>query len=200
MLQACSPVTYRSLLRLTCAVALIAVAGCASSPTPYPGGANTPREQIQTGIRAHQDRDYENAIGIFKTITEQPGLEPEMAVSAWTNLGASYDAASRYNEALDALNTARELAPDNALVLFNLGRVNTNLGHFDAARDNYQKAAQLQPDNSDIPYNLGILYEIYLNQPDQALSVYHHYVEMDGPEATLVKGWITAIEQRNPAK
>ena len=48
----------------------------------------------------------------------------------------------------------------------------------------------------DIPYNLGILYELYLNEPDQALAAYARYVEGGGPEADKVRGWMEAIRRR----
>ncbi len=152
------------------------------------------------GIQAHQSRDYDAAIDLFKKVIANPDADGDLIATAWANLGAAYDADARYADALNALEKARQLAPGKPQIHFNLGRVYTNLGQFENARKSYLKAGKLQPNNSDIPYNLGILYEIYLNQPDQALTAYRQYIEMGGPEASRVKGWITAIEQRGSAK
>ena len=199
MQRACSPKYFFSVIRLAGLAMAVAIAGCASG-ADRAGGPASPREQMQGGIQAHQARDYESAIAAFRQVTEMADADRETVITAWANLGAAYDAAARYQEALDALEEARKLAPDRPQIHFNLGRVYTNLGRFADARTSYLKAAELQPGNTDIPYNLGILYEIYLNQPDQALAAYRKYIDMGGPEASRVQGWIAAIEQRGQAK
>lgn len=59
-------------------------------------------------------------------------------------------------DAVEWLNQACILAPDNAEIAFNQGIAHAQLGQFDQAVKDFERAVQLQPDFVDALYNLGI--------------------------------------------
>jgi tetratricopeptide (TPR) repeat protein len=179
-------------------VMAVALCGCASSPSGRPDsigatGSSNPHKAFATG-------HFSGAVEGFALATQSSNGKPVQQAINQANLGVALDAAGRYQEALNALDLALKLQPDMALIQFNRAIVLTNMGRYEAARDSYLDAARLAPDNTDIPYNLGILYEIHLNQPDQALTAYHQYQQQDGPHGDRVADWIAAITQRQTAK
>lgn len=155
-----------------------------------------PTEQMQAAVQAHASGDYEQAAEGFSRAADALQGDPPNRAKALANLGAALIGDGRYEKAVAALEEAKSIDPRQYQTRFNLGRAYTKLGRLQDARLSYMAAGQLAPDNPDVPYNLGILYEIYLNQPEDALDAYRDYLAKGGAEATRVQVWITAIELR----
>ena len=65
---------------------------------------------------------------------------------AWDNLGDTYRAQGRLEEARDSYNRAAELDPENGLPLQQRGHVNSILGNYEEARADYDAAIALSED------------------------------------------------------
>ncbi len=68
-------------------------------------------------------------------------------------------------------------------------------GQFRAAAQQLQQLAQQQPTEAEAPYHLGILYELYLNQPRDALTAYQRYASLR-PSDPVVGKWIALLTKQ----
>ncbi len=112
------------------------------------------------------------------------------------NLAIIYARDGRTAEAKLLFVRALELRPDNAIAYNQLGILARRNGEFNAAQANYEQAVALAPDYAFAHLNLGVLYEIYLQQPEQALPHYERYQELTGSEDEQVSGWIADLQLR----
>jgi superkiller protein 3 len=77
----------------------------------------------------------------------------------------------RYEEALQAIDKALELNPDNSYAWNNKGIALRNLGRHEEALQAYDKALELNPDYSNAWYNKGIaLYNLGRHEEAQRAS------------------------------
>jgi len=104
------------------------------------------------------DSDYEKQIRlefqlIKSFITEVSQKEyfklAECGAEYWSNKGAALFKLSRYDEALQCLDKATQLKPDNAEYWNNKGLAFFNLSRYDEALQCLDKATQLEPNNAE---------------------------------------------------
>jgi Flp pilus assembly protein TadD len=110
-------------------------------------------ERIQGAGELVADGRSLEAIDVYREILRE---HPEH-LTAWHNLGILYDELGRHDEAIKALEAARELEPDHPEVLANLGAALAALGRFDAADEHIKTAARLDPESVSVRANLAIL-------------------------------------------
>jgi len=82
--------------------------------------------------------EYENAISILSDVTEE-----ERDFDILKLLGISYFKLGRLTEALEKLEKAKDINPDDAEILFTLAQIYENKKLFDEAIDSYQKVISL---------------------------------------------------------
>ena len=111
------------------------------------------------------------------------------------NLGLLYLRDSRLTDAETAFRQAQDLAPANPVAGNELGIVERKLGKFAAAEEAYRRALSVGPDFAPAHLNLGILYDLYLDQPQQALEQYERYIALAG-ENKQVAGWVVELRKR----
>lgn len=92
---------------------------------------------------AEQVKIYENAAGIYKDNWK-----------AQNNAGVANIAAGNYTDALNYLQSANTLSPNNGTILNNLGVAYAKTGDFRKAEEYFNKAKQLGENEN---YNLGVL-------------------------------------------
>lgn len=88
------------------------------------------------------------------------------------------------------------LDPD---IYYNLGVGALQKGDFIQAEAAFLRVIELTPLDKDACYNLGVLYEKYLNKPQEAVRFYTRYVNLSDAKDTdveRVKGWIADIKER----
>ncbi len=67
------------------------------------------------------------------------------------------------------------------------------------AEEEYLNSISIQPDFPDPFLNLGILYEMYLDRPEEALKNYKEYVRLGGKREDVLV-WIEILEKRTGVK
>jgi tetratricopeptide (TPR) repeat protein len=68
-------------------------------------------------------------------------------------------------------------------------------GEFKKAEESYRKAIALNPKFASAYYNLGVLYDLYLNRPQEAVRFYQDYERLAGKNETM-DVWIMDLEKR----
>lgn len=89
---------------------------------------------------------YAESLEIYRWISRQKGFESEGLLGA----GNNYWMMNRYEDARLAYEEARRFAPDNLLLLFNLGLLNEQLGHTEDAARYYRQVLHLGADWSNV--------------------------------------------------
>jgi tetratricopeptide (TPR) repeat protein len=135
--------------------------------------------------------DYQQRIAeLEKVVANDP-----KNLQAWTMLANEYYDTDQAQKAINAYNKALELTPGNPNLLTDQGVMFKRTGQFDKALANFEKAQKIDPKHLQSLYNIGIVYSEDLKQPDKALKVWNHYLELDStsPAAQQVKRLMAQI-------
>jgi Flp pilus assembly protein TadD len=125
---------------------------------------------------------------------------PELS-GPYANLGIIYQHSGRTKEAIEALNRAIRLNPRRAVYYNELGIIYRQEGKFDDARRQYTKALDVDPNYALAHLNIAILYDLYLQEPKEALPHYQRYQQLLPAEDGTVAKWIIELQRRiNPAE
>src|SRR5882672_1719213 len=122
--------------------------------------------------------------------------EPELA-GPRANLGILYARTGHSAQAIESLKQAISLNPDRAVYYNELGMLSRREGRFDEARRYYARALELDPNCAHAHLNIGILYDLFLQDPAQAMQHYQRYRELTPAEAGTVAKWIADLQQRS---
>ncbi len=114
----------------------------------------------------------------------------------FTNLGLAYLKIGRYEPAEQAFERAISQNNFDAVAYNHLGIVTRLRGKFVIARKNYEKAISIDDKYAPAHLNLGILFDIYLQDLNQALGQYQKFQSLTNNENKTVAGWIIDIERR----
>lgn len=166
-----------------------------SAATPAVALPAKVQSDYQMAVNAYKGGNSKIAESIFLAMTKAyPDLPGPHA-----NLGMIYVDKKQYDQAEAELNRALKLKPDLPGVYNLLGILQRDKGEFEKALQSYQEGLKLAPDNPDLLVNLGILYDLYLNQPQEALKLWQHYktVVADDKQVDI---WIADITHRTTAK
>jgi len=146
-------------------------------------------DQALAHLRAGRDKEAEQAL--LALTLRAPELSGPHA-----NLGVVYHRSGRTKEAIEALNRAIALNPRRAVYYNELGIINRQEGKFDDARRAYRKALDTDPDYALAHLNIAILYDLYLQEPKQALPHYQRYQQLLPAEDKTVTKWIIELQRR----
>lgn len=177
-------------------VTLWLAAACAGAPGARQETLSVQSQHLFAQSLAAQDaHDEARATDLLRQLI---ALNPNLA-SAHTNLGVLLAHAGRSDEAVAEYERAIALAPSDAAAYYNLGLAHRRRGAFAEAERAYRRALERNPSQADAHYNLGILYELYLNRPNDALIQYRAARDLGIPDAETVSGWIHGLERRATA-
>lgn len=157
--------------RLSPVVALLLLAGCATTP---PSGQAGKTSHGHPGVKVHA------------SATTRHQFARALADIRSDNL----------DDAIATLETLAKKQPGLAAVHNNLGIAYRRKGQFKKARTAYQAALKANPDSRNAHLNLGILYDVYLQQPAKAISQYRRYQKLGDKPDQKVASWIADLEQR----
>ncbi len=113
-------------------------------------------------------------------------LDPEFAPALnylgymWTEQGQNL------NEALEMVNRAVELDPDNGAYIDSLGWAYFQLGRYEEAQDHLERAAELIPNDAVIVEHLGDLHQA-VGDFDRAREYYRRAVDLEGENLEQVR-------------
>ena len=146
----------------------------------------------KSGLNALKTGEISFAIEMLKQVSDStPQLE-----YVFTNLGLAYFKQENYENAEMAFQRAIESNAHDAIAYNHLGIIKRLQGRFNLARQTYQKAIQIDNEYASAYLNLGILYDIYLQDLDQALQQYKKYQTLTNDESNSVSKWIVDIERQ----
>ena len=146
-------------------------------------------DQALAHLKAGRNKEAEQAL---LALTQRA---PELS-GPHANLGMVYHRTGRTKEAIEALNRAIQLNPRRAVYYNELGIVYRQEGKFDDARRAYRKALDADPDYALAHLNIAILYDLYLQDPKEALPHYQRYQQLLPAEDGVVAKWIIELQRR----
>lgn len=154
-------------------------------------------------ITARGKADFDRAVGLMKAgnVTEaelefkQVALQFPQLSAPYVNLGILYRKAGHLEQSEDALKTAVERNDGSAVAWTELGATQSLRGEFPNAAASYEKAIADDPNFAPAYRNLGVVSDLYLGDPERALTAFERYKELTGEEKP-VSGWIAELRAR----
>ena len=195
-------------------IAAVLLAACGSAPPPKPTEA--PAEPVAAGAKAgapgavasvpvtpRGKADWDRAVGFMRSGNnteaelefKQVALQFPQLSAPYVNLGILYRKAGRLEQSEDALKTAVERNDGSAVAWTELGATQRLRGEFPNAAASYEKAIAADPNFAPAYRNLGVVSDLYLGDPERALTAFEHYKELTGEEKP-VSGWIAELRAR----
>lgn len=124
---------------------------------------------------------------------------PDLAAPV-LNLGLIELNVQHYDQAIVYFQQALQRDSELAAAHNFLGVCYRNLGKFQEAEAAYQAAIQADANYADAHLNLGVLYDLYLQQPEQALQEYESYQALQSEPDEKVASWIKEVGRRAKRK
>ena len=199
--------------RFTTGVVLLTVlvSGCATPSSdhragtpPAPKVAAKPAAPAEAPVSPALQQAYDQALAHLKAGRNKEAEQELLALAKrapelsgpHANLGIVYYRSGRTKDAIEALNRALQLNPRRAVYYNELGIVYRQEGKFDDARRQYRKALDADPDYALAHLNIAILYDLYLQEPKEALPHYQRYQQLLPAEDGVVAKWIIELQRR----
>lgn len=180
-------------------------AGAVGTPTGAPGAAGAPgaTPPVPVPVTARGKADFDRAVGFMRAgnTTEaelefkQVALQFPQLSSPYVNLGILYRKTGRLDQSEAALKTAVERNDANAVAWTELGATQRLRGEFPTAAESYEKAIADDPNFAPAYRNLGVVTDLYLGDPERALTAFEKYKELTGEEKP-VSTWIAELRIR----
>jgi tetratricopeptide (TPR) repeat protein len=154
-------------------------------------------------VTARGKADFDRAVGFMRAGNnteaelefKQVALQFPQLSSPYVNLGILYRKSGRLEQSEDALKTAVERNDGSAVAWTELGATQRLRGEFPNAAASYEKAIADDPNFAPAYRNLGVVSDLYLGDPERALTAFEHYKELTGEEKP-VSGWIAELRAR----
>jgi tetratricopeptide (TPR) repeat protein len=113
----------------------------------------------------------------------------------FVNLGIIYRKAGHLDQSEEALKGAVERNGGSAVAWNELGATQRLRGEFPDAAASYEKAIAADSNYAPAYRNLGVVSDLYLGDPERALTALERYKELTG-EDRPVTSWIAELRQR----
>lgn len=143
---------------------------------------------------------------VYAGRTDEAATQLEQLAAAYTTLsvpyineGLMYLKANQFEAAERAFKHAVERDASSAIANNYLGVAQRNLGKFKDAEAAYQAAVTADDNYAAAHLNLGVLYDMYLQQPEQALTQFERYQQLASTPDAKVASWIKELRTRTGA-
>ena len=179
-------------------------AGRAGAATGAKGTASASGSNITpVPVTARGKADFDRAVGFMRSGNnteaelefKQVALQFPQLSAPYVNLGILYRKTGRLDQSEAALKTAVERNDGSAVAWTELGATQRLRGEFPAAAASYEKAISADPNFAPAYRNLGVVSDLYLGDPERALTAFERYKELTGEEKP-VSGWIAELRVR----
>ncbi|NBX94002.1 MAG: hypothetical protein EBQ85_12295 [Proteobacteria bacterium] len=141
------------------------------------------------GMLALQDKNREQAIGLFEKATQQEPLN----VSALTNLGALYEESSNTRDSLKLFEQAYSALASDEDVVLGYGVALEGEGQFEKAAKVYQEFIAANPNSVSPLFNYSIVLGNHLKRREEAAQIMLRYIQRGGKQAgrahEIIKSW-----------
>ena len=149
------------------------------------------RGDFERAIAMMNDERNDEAIELLTGVIERsPGI-----TAPHINIALAYMRTGRFEPAEQHLKAALGLVPYHPVASNEYGLLLRKSGRFTEARVIYEEALARFPDYLPLRINLGILCDLYLNDPECALTQFEMYGE-GMPADKQVKIWIAELRMR----
>lgn len=147
--------------------------------------------------------DFDRAVGFMRGgNTTEAELEFKQMTLAYpnlsapyVNLGILYRKTGHLDQSEDALKNAVQRNATSAIAWNELGATQRLRGKFPDAAASYEKAIAADGNYAAAWRNLGVVSDLYLGDPERALTALEKYKELTG-EDRPVTSWIAELRQR----
>jgi tetratricopeptide (TPR) repeat protein len=157
-------------------------------PPPIPGQL---RESFDRAVALMRAGNAEQAeIAFRQLIAEDPKL-----AAPYVNLGLMYRKRGQLERAEEILRSAVQRNDSSAVAWTELGVTQRIRGKFKDAALSYEHAIAADPSYAPAYRNLGVVSDLYLGDPERALTALERYKELTG-EDKPVSNWIAELRQR----
>ena len=95
--------------------------------------------------------------------------------------------------AIQSLNKALQLNPNQPQALNLLGSIEYNKGNLKTAIDLYLSAIKNKPDYANAHYNLALIYDIYFQDIPKAIEHYKKYLELTDYQDKQTEVWLEQL-------
>jgi tetratricopeptide (TPR) repeat protein len=134
----------------------------------------------------------EGARAKFQRLTEQyPALS-----GPWVKLGDIAERADQTDKAIEMYWKAISVNKKNVNAYISLGLAQRRQGLFSDARNTYFAALNLWKDFPEAHLNLAILYDLYLDMPEEAQKHFEAYQFLTGETDEKVRKWLIEVKRR----
>ena len=179
----------------------LGTAAAPGAPAPGAAGSNTPAAAV--AVTARGKADFDRAVGFMRSGNnteaelefKQVALQFPQLSAPYVNLGILYRKTGRLDQSEAALKTAVERNDGSAVAWTELGATQRLRGEFPDAAASYEKAITADPNFAPAYRNLGVVSDLYLGDPERALTAFERYKELTGEEKP-VSGWIAELRAR----
>jgi tetratricopeptide (TPR) repeat protein len=147
--------------------------------------------------------DFNRAVGMMRSgNTTEAELEfkqisvtyPQLS-TPYVNLGILFRKNGHLDQSEEALKSAVQRNGSSAVAWTELGATQRMRGEFKDAADSYEKAIAADPNYAAAYRNLGVVTDLYLGDPERALTAFERYKQITG-EDKPVSTWIAELRQR----
>jgi tetratricopeptide (TPR) repeat protein len=135
---------------------------------------------------------FDEAVGEYQKVLDGLDKNSKMRGEVYLRVGETYRRKGDDGAAIAALQKAREILPDNSLVLATLGLTLDHAGRWTEARKLYEATLQITPNNGIILNNLAFLMAEHSGDLDDALAKATKAKQLlpDMGEVSDTLGWI----------
>lgn len=174
-------------------------AAAAATSAAGTSAAGTPVAEIPPRALA----DFNRAVGMMRSgNSSEAELEfkqisvtyPQLS-TPYVNLGILFRKGGHLDQSEDALKSAVQRNGSSAVAWTELGATQRMRGEFKDAQASYEKAIAADPNYAAAYRDLGVLSDLYLGDPESALTAFERYKEITG-EDKPVSTWIAELRQR----
>jgi tetratricopeptide (TPR) repeat protein len=151
--------------------------------------------------------DFDRAVGLMRAGSEAAAeAQLQQLAAAYPsfagpdiNLGILYRKDGRLDKSAEALKSATARNNTSAVAWNELGVTLRMRGEFAEAASAYERAIGADANFAPAHRNLGVVLDLYLGDPERALSELERYQELSGEEKP-VSVWIAELRQRTGKK
>ena len=177
--------------------------GAAGAKAGTSGTAGAPAAAPSVPVTARGKADFDRAVGFMRAGNnteaelefKQVALQFPQIAAPYVNLGILYRKTGRLDQSEAALKTAVERNNGSAVAWTELGATQRLRGEFPDAAASYEKAIADDPNFAPAYRNLGVVTDLFLGDPERALTAFEKYKELTGEEKP-VSGWIAELRVR----